>query len=54
MDMEPESPELVVPVENVSAPLTPFSPESRVLITVVPEDVAVPYPETRDAAPLVI
>ena len=40
----PDDPDEVVPVENEMLPLTPFVPESGVLMTTEPLDVAEPAP----------
>jgi hypothetical protein len=47
----PLLPQLVVPVENDKAPLTPFVPAFGLPTDIVPEEDALPTPERRSIAP---
>ena len=50
-EISPDEPSDVVPVSNVSAPLTPLIPPPPVRIENAPEDVARPQPDVSETAP---
>ena len=44
IDISPDAPHVVVPVLNISSPLTPFTPAFKVRIIIVPLVDSVPNP----------
>ena len=51
IDIEPDAPDDVVPVLNISSPLTPLSPALNVRMMIVPLDRILLYPLWIDIDP---
>jgi len=54
IDIEPDAPSDVVPVLNISSPLTPLPPAFNVRINILPLDLSVPYPDCNEIVPPVL